>query len=84
MKTIIMFCLSILLLSCSVGKDKEQPVKDDVDKEEPTTVIRKDPMGLIILYPQYSLSRLCNRYHAGKELQRSFSLLKRHTRGIAE
>jgi hypothetical protein len=46
----------ILLFSCNASNDKEQAAKDEgeIAKEEAATVIRKDTLGLIVLYPQYS------------------------------
>ena len=43
-----------MLSSCNAGKDKAPSSKNEIDKEGPTTVIRKDTLGLIVLYPQYS------------------------------
>lgn len=56
MRTIILLSSVILLFSCNAGNDREQIAQDDgeVGKEESTTIIRKDTLGLIILYPQYS------------------------------
>lgn len=51
MRTIILLSSVILLFRCSAGKDKEQSVRDEVDKEEPTNVISKDTLGLVVLYP---------------------------------
>ena len=56
MRTVILLSSVILLFSCNASNDKEQAAKDEgeIAKEEATTVIRKDTLGLIVLYPQYS------------------------------
>ncbi len=56
MRTVILLSSVILLFSCNASNDKEQAAKDEgeIAKEEAATVIRKDTLGLIVLYPQYS------------------------------
>ena len=54
----LLLCFVALSLGCKTGDDKStvevQSVEDEVIVEEPETVLRKDTMGLIVLYPQYS------------------------------
>lgn len=55
MRTIVLLLNFVfMLLSCRAGNSNEQVVKDEADAKEPVTVIRKDTLGLIVLYPQYS------------------------------
>ena len=53
-----LLCLLSLSFGCNTdGKNvtnDAQYVEEEVCKEEPETVMRKDTMGLIVLYPQYS------------------------------
>ena len=54
MRTIVLLSTVILLFSCNACNDEEQSAKDKANKEEPVFVQRKDTLGLIVLYPQYS------------------------------
>lgn len=60
MRTFILLSSVILLFSCNASNDKEQTAKDEgeIAKEKATTVIRKDTLGLVVLYPQYSSTDL--------------------------
>lgn len=54
----LLLCFVALSLGCKTGDERStvevQSVEDEVFVEEPETVLRKDTMGLIVLYPQYS------------------------------
>ena len=52
MKTIILLSSVILLFSCNTGKEQSTKYEDSKDKS--VAVLRKDTLGLIVLYPQYS------------------------------
>ena len=59
-----LLCLLSLSFGCNTdGKNvtnEAQYVEEEVCKEEPETVLRKDTMGLIVLYPQYtSIDLVC-------------------------
>ena len=60
----LLLCFLSLLFGCNTdGKNvttEAQHVEEEVCKEEPETVLRKDTMGLIVLYPQYtSIDLVC-------------------------
>ena len=60
----LLLCFMALSLGCKSGDDKPavdvQSAEDEVFEEEPETVLRKDTLGLIVLYPQYkSIDLVC-------------------------
>ena len=54
MRTILLLSSVILFFSCNACNDKEHSTKDEETKDKPVVVQRKDTLGLIVLYPQYS------------------------------
>ena len=52
--SIYLFCMVFLLASCNIASENRAPSKNEVTKKEQTTVIRKDTLGLIVLYPHFS------------------------------
>ena len=52
--SIYLFCMVFLLASCNIASENRAPSKNEVTKKEQTTIIRKDTLGLIVLYPHFS------------------------------
>lgn len=51
---LILLSIVLFLVSCNTGNKNRDLSKEEVSKEEPVCVIRKDTSGMVVLYPQFS------------------------------